>query len=113
VALGHDLVADRGVERSVNLVQQQRARIAVAKSVDKQLGEPGEDVANARTCRAHQRDRLGEEATADETEDLRGGVVEPLCVVNDADEGLLLGHLGEQCEHGEADHEAVGRRADA
>ena len=53
-----------------------------------QLGEPGEDVvAAAGTCGAHERDTLGEQATRDESEELRGGMVEPLRVVDDAISG--------------------------
>ena len=90
-----------------------RARgVAVAESLDGQLGEPGEDVvATARARRAHDRDPLGEQAAGDETENLRGGVVEPLRVVDDADERLLLGDLGEQRQRGQPDEEAVRRGA--
>ena len=42
-----------------------------------------------------------------------GGVVEPLRVVDDADQRLLLGDLGQQRQRGEPDQEPVGRRAGA
>ena len=114
VALGDDLVADGGVQRAVHVVQQQRARVAVAESVDRQLGQPGEDVvADARAHGAHERDPLGEQAAGDEPEDLRRRLVEPLRVVDDADQRLLLGDLGEQRQRGEADQEPVRRRAGA
>ena len=64
----------------------------------------------ARARRAHDRDPLGEETAGDEPEDLGRGVVEPLRVVDDADERLLLGDLGEQRQRGQADQEPVGRR---
>ena len=74
-------------------------------------GRPGEDVvAAARPRGAHERDPLGEEPAGDEAEDLRRGVVEPLRVVDDADERLLLGDLGEQRQRREPDQEAVGCR---
>jgi hypothetical protein len=114
VALGDDLVADRGIQRAVHVVQQQRPGIAVTQSADGQLREAGENVvADARARRAHQHDLLGEEAAGDEPEDLRGGTVEPLGVVDDAGQGLLLGDLGEQREGGQPDQEPVGGRADA
>ena len=114
MALCDDLVADRGVERTVDVVEQQRARVAVAEPVDPELGQPAEDVvAHARARREHERDPLGEEPARDETEDLRRRVVEPLRVVDDADERLLLGDLGEQRQRGEPHQEAVGRRAGA
>ena len=52
VALGDDLVADRRIQRAVHVLQQQRARVAVAESVDGQLGEPGEDVVADARARA-------------------------------------------------------------
>ena len=61
--------------------------------------------------REHDRDRLGEQPARDEPEHLRGGLVEPLEVVDDAQQRLLLGDLRQQAERGQADEEAVGRRA--
>ena len=110
MALGDDLVTDRRIERAVHVLQQQRARIAVAEPVDGQLRQPGEDlVADAGPCCAHERDPLGEEPAGDESEDLRRGAVEPLRVVDDADERLLLGDLGEQRQRGEPHQEPVRR----
>ena len=114
VALRDDLLADGGVERAVHVVEQQRECIAVAESADGQLGEPDEDIlAAARARRADERDPLGEETAGDEAEDLRGGLVEPLRVVDDADQRLLLGDLGEQRQRGEPHQEPVGRRTGA
>ena len=99
VAFADDLVADRRIERPVHIVQQQRPGIAVAESLDGQLRQPGEDlVADARTRGAHQRDPLGEQATADKGKDLCGGLVEPLRVVHDADQRLLLGGVCQEAE---------------
>ena len=64
-------------------------------------------------CRTHERDPLGEEATGDESEDLRGGLVEPLRVVDDADQRLLLGGVCQQAQRRQPDQEPVGRRAGA
>ena len=70
-------------------------------------------VADARARRTDERDALGEEAPGDEPQDLDGGVVEPLRVVDDADQRLVLGDLGEQRQRGKPDQEPVGRRTDA
>ena len=40
-------------------------------------------------------DPLGEQAPRDEPEGLRRGLIEPLGVVDDAEERVLLGDLGE------------------
>ena len=114
VTLGNDLVAHGGVQWAVHVVQQQCAGIAVAQSADRQLGQPGEDVvAAAGAGPAYEHDPLSEEPSGDEPKDLRGGLVEPLRVVDDADQRLLLGDLGEQRQRGQPDQEPVGRGTDA
>jgi hypothetical protein len=90
------------------------ARIAIAESADVQLREPGEDViAGPRPRGAHDRDRLGEQAAGNEPQDLRRGVVEPLPVVDDTDQRLLLGDLGDQRQRGQPHQEPVRRSAGA
>ena len=112
MALGDDLVADGRIQRAVHVLQQKCARIADVEPEDRQFRQPRQAVvADARARSTHDRDPLGEQAPADEPEDLRGGLVEPLRIVDDADERLLLGDLGEQRQRGEPDQEPVGRRA--
>ena len=114
VTLRDDLVANGGVQGAGHVGQQQRAGIAVAESADGQLGEPGENViAGPRPRGAHDRDPLGEQAAGDEPQDLRRGVVEPLRVVDDTGQRLLLGDLGEQRQRGQPDQEPVGRSVGA
>ena len=66
-----------------------------------------------RSGRAPQRPghRLRLQPPRDEREDLRRGAVQPLLVIDQAHQRLLLGDLGEQAQHGEADEEAVRRRS--
>jgi hypothetical protein len=112
VALGDDLLADRCIERAVYVVQQQRARIALSEAVDQQRWEPSEGgVAIVRSLCTDECDPLREEPPSDETEDLCGRVVEPLRVVDDADERLLLGDLGEKRQRSESNEESIGCRA--
>ena len=66
--------------------------------------------ARSNAPREDQSDRLGLQAARDERNDLRRGAIEPLLVIHQADERLLLGHLGEQAEHGQRDEEAIRRR---
>ncbi len=97
MALCDDLVANAGVQGAGHVGQQQRAGIAVAEWSDRQDRQPGENViADPRPRGTHDRDRLGEEAAGDEPQDLRRGVVEPLRVVDDTGQWLLVGDLGEQ-----------------
>jgi hypothetical protein len=54
------------------------------------------------------RDRLGVEAARDEDEDVGAGVVEPVGVVDHAQQRSALGRLGEDVESGQRDEEALG-----
>ena len=114
VTLLDDLVANGGVQGAGHVGQQQRAGIAVAESGDRQLGQPGENViADPRPRGAHDRDRFGEQAAGHEPQDLRRGVVEPLPVVDETDQRLLLGDLGDQRQRGQPHQEPAGHRAGA
>jgi hypothetical protein len=96
VALGDDLVTDRCIQGADEVLQQQGARIALAECADHELGEPGQDlIAHPRARGAHDRDPLGEETTSHEPEDLGGDYVEPLRILDDADERLFLCDLRE------------------
>ena len=114
VALRDDLGADGGVYGAGHAGQQQRASIAVAQWMDRQDRQPGENViAGARPRGAHDHDPLGEQAAGHEPQDLRRGAVEPLRVVDDTGQRLLLGGLGDQRQRGQPHQEPVGRRAGA
>ena len=111
MTLGDDLVADRRVERAAHAVQQQRACSAVVEPLDGHLGEPGEEiVTEARSRRAYERDPLARKPAGGETDDLRGRLVEPLRVVDHADERPLRSKLRQQAEYGQTDDKAIGRR---
>ena len=115
MALGDDLVADRGVERAVHVVQQQRPRVAVARA--RRSATPGARRGRRRRCpvRAAQTSaiRSARSRRATKPRICAEALVEPLRVVDDADERLLLGDLGEQRQRGEPDQEPVRRRAGA
>ena len=69
----------------------------VAQAADNGLREPGQDVvADPRPHGTHGRDVLGEKSAGDERQDLGRALIEPLGVLDDADERLLVGHVGEQ-----------------
>jgi len=108
VTLRDDLIADARVQGSGHAGQQQRARIAVTEAADGKLGEPRQNVVTGIGPRgADDRDPLGEQAAGDEPKDLRRGLVEPLRVVDEAGQRLLLGDLCEQCQRGEPHQEPV------
>jgi hypothetical protein len=95
----------------LDAIQQQRECVAVAQPFDSKFGKPCQhNVADTPPRRAHERDAVSEETTADERKGLRGRSVEPLRVVDDTDQGLVFGGLGEERERGEPDEESVGCR---
>ncbi len=58
----------------------------------------------------HHADRFRQEATGREGEHLGRRPIEPLGVVDEADEGSIVRHLGQQPQEGQTDEEAIGRR---
>ena len=91
---------------------QQRPRIATAQRLDVELREAGERVAQL-ARREHERDPLRQQAASHERERARRRTVEPLRVVDDAQERLLLGGLGQQAEDRQPDEERIRRRSGA
>ena len=91
---------------------QQGTRIGSPQALDLQLGQPRQFVAQ-NPGREHHADRLRGQATGNEPKDLRRGLIQPLRVVDQADQWVLLGHLGQQAEGGQPDQEPVRRRPGA
>jgi hypothetical protein len=52
--------------------------------------------------------RLREQAAANESEYLGGGPVEPVCIVHDAQQGLLLRRVRQEAERRQGDQKPVG-----
>jgi hypothetical protein len=112
VALGDDPIAHRGVERDLEVGQQQCARIGGAETGHTQLGKPSEHVALADGAHcANQCDPLGEYPAPDEQEYLGRGDIEPLGVVDHAQQRLLFGDLRQQGQCGQPDQKPVRSRA--
>jgi hypothetical protein len=113
-ALRDDLVADRRVQRAVDPAQQQRARIAVVQVPNRHFGHPAEDLVAGPGARDTQdRDPFRVQTACDEREDLRGDFVQPLHIVDDADQRPLLSDLGEQRQGGEPEEKPVRWRPGA
>jgi hypothetical protein len=108
MALRDDLLANRGIDWSGQMAQEQRSRILVSEPSDRHLREPGEDViTDTRSCGTDERDSLGEEAASNEAENLLRCLVEPVRVVDDAHERLLLGNLRKERQGRESNQESV------
>ena len=77
-------------------------------------GSPAQpSLARRRAHRDDHPDRLGQQPARHERQRLRRGAVEPLGVVDQADQRLLAPDLGQQPEQRQADQEAIRRRARA
>ena len=86
-----------------------RARASSSRSpVTSSSGSPA---SSARLAgREHQPDRICPQPPGDEPQGLRRGLVEPLLVVDQADQRMFAGRPGHQAEHGQAYEEPVRRR---
>ena len=108
MALPEDLIADGRIQRAAQVVQKERARVALTEPPDIQVGKAREDIVGAAgPDGAHERDPLGQDAAGDEAQDLLRSPVEPLRILDDAQQRLALGQLGEQRQRGQTHHEAI------
>jgi hypothetical protein len=87
------------------------AGVGVVQSADPEVPNPAEVVLSARVADSeHQKDPVGEQATRDEGQRLRGRAIEPLCVIHEAHQGTILADVGQQAEDGHPDEKAIRRR---
>jgi hypothetical protein len=108
--LGDDLVPHPDIQEPGQRRVQQRPRVVPPQAGHHQLRQPGQFLAR-HPGREDDSDRLGREPPGHEPEDLRRGPVQPLRVIDQADQRPTPGHLGQQAEHREAHQEPVGRGA--
>ena len=107
--LGDDQVGDPRVQRPGQRRGQQRPRIAVTQPCNFELWQPGQFRARL-ADREHQADRVGAQPPRREPQRLRRGPVQPLRVIDQADQRPVLGHLRQQAQHSQAHQEPVRRR---
>ena len=105
-----DVVAACGVDVAPVARAQQLARGLLRESLDAQLWHAGKRI---RTCgvvadREQQHDALRVQTASREAERETGLAVEPRSIVQEHEDRLLLGGVGEQRERARADQEAVG-----
>ena len=71
-------------------------------------GRPSKSCSASRVAHGdHDRHRLGPHPSRDEAEDLARGGIQPLRVLDEAEQRPLLRHGGQQAEHGQPDQEPV------
>ena len=110
--LGHDPVANLLVEPSRQHGLEEQAGIGVAETREHELRQAVELLHVTRVAnREHHRHRLCVEPPRDERKDRDRLRVQPLDVVEQADERLLLCDIRQQAERGQADQESLRRRS--
>jgi hypothetical protein len=107
--LGDDLIPDPRIDRRGQRRGQQRARIGLPQPLNGQLRQPRQ-VAAGGSGPENQANRFRPEAAGNEREDLRRGVIEPLPVVDQANQRLPFSDGGQQAQHGQTDQKPVRRR---
>ena len=113
VTLLDELVTDGGIDRAGDADEQKGAGIAIGEAVNGDLRQPGQGVTvGPRPRGIHDRDPLGQQAAGHEPHHLGRGLIEPLPVVDNADQRLLLGDLGGRRQRGQPDQQPVGRGAE-
>jgi hypothetical protein len=112
--LGDDPVTHRGVQRAVQLGSKQRTSVAVAQPADHEARQALQlDFTADLAYGKHQRDALPlrHQAAGDERDRLGGDPVQPLRVIDEAEHGLLPGHVAEQGQDREPHQEPIRWRA--
>jgi hypothetical protein len=109
VCLGHQLVDDAVIQPAGDHRCRELFRLGVVEALDEQLGEIGERVGRLASGE-QQGNRLGQQPARDEAQRLRGGAVQPLRVVDDAQQRALLRGLGEKAQGRQGDEKAIRRR---
>jgi hypothetical protein len=100
------------IQRTADHRSEQRPRIVRAETHDLKLRQPAQ--LHPRVAhREDERNRFRRQPACDERQRLRRGPVEPLRIVDQADQRPIPGHLGQQAQDREADEEAIGRIAAA
>ena len=108
--LGHDPVPDPIIDRPGQRRAQQRPRVALPQPPDFELRQPGQRRARF-TGGEDQPDRVGGQPPGYEPQHLRGRLIQPLHVIDQADQRPFPGHLRQQAQYGQPDQEPVRRRS--
>ena len=102
----HDPVTHAGVQHETNRRAEQRTGIAVVQATHLQLGDVPKLLASL-TRSEHDPNGLGQQTPSHERERQRRGLIQPLRVIHDTQQGPLLSHLREQAQHPQTDEEPI------
>jgi hypothetical protein len=110
--LGDDAITDALVQPTGDRPVEQGPRVLLGEPTERHLRKAVQRrCGGGLTGREHDRHRLGEQAPRDEPENLGRDAVQPLHVVDQAQQRPVLGDRCQQAQHGHGDEEAVGRIA--
>ena len=107
--LRDDQVTDPRVQRAGQRGLQQRPRVIVPQPSDFQLRQPGQ-LRGRLAGREHQPDRVHGQPTCGKPQRLGRGPVQPLHIIDQADERAVPGRLRQQAQHRQPHQEPVRRR---
>jgi len=106
--LSDDLVTDSRVERPAHVFEQQRSRVAFTEARYVQRRQPDEQViAKAGPNRESEHHAFSQQTASDELEDLPRRLVEPMGIVDDADQRPLFRDVGEERQGREPDEKTI------
>ena len=109
VAFRDDLVGHFRIERTVHTAEQERAGIAIADPGEQQRRQAFEEVVtDPGPRRADEADPLGEQPAGDEAENLRRRLVQPLRILDEADQRSLFGGFRDEGQRRQCDQEPIG-----
>jgi len=106
--LRHDPSADAPIESRVRDGVQQGVGVGIAQPGDLELRQP-EQLRTPLAGAEENGDRLGQQPPGDEAQHLSRGLVQPLRVVDHAEQRAFLRHVRQQTEQGQADQETIRR----
>lgn len=107
--LGQDAVPHPLVQRGADRRGQQRARILFAEPLKRTAGQLVQLGQAARLAhREHEGDRLGRDPAGQEGQRLGRRLIQPLCVVDDAQERAFPHGLHQESQRRDADQERIG-----
>ncbi len=101
-----ELLAKLLIERRSQHGVQQRPRIGRAQTLDLHPRQ-GAEVRKHNPRRQDHANRLGAKATRDKRKSLCRSVIQPLQIIDQADQGLIVGHFGKQGQHGQPGQKAL------
>ena len=109
LGLGHDEIPDPGVQRPGKRGVEQGPRVLLRQPLHNEFVQPGQLIAWL-PGREHQARRIGGEQAGHESQGKRGGMIQPLLVIDHTDQRLLRGYLRQEAEDRQPEQEPIRRR---